>query len=438
VEFGKHITKGIWAFADKSLPPVYGLGFVFLVIRVLPANEYGAFVIIQTILTFSTSLCYALALQPLTKFTAENAESGPYVTAGAGFSLIFYGTISLAIVLLRPLLIPLLDAGGQSNIGTLLFYLPLLFCVSFYRNIAVSFLQAKYQVRKIFWIDAVYFLGVLLLIFIASLRHRFASAEDLLQLTALAYICSTLLAFFISRREMTLGLSFKRAAMQQIWDYGKYTFGATVIYNMFIQADVFFVSSTVGLAGVATYNAAKILTKLFDMLVQVIQMFILPLSSKLHAEGNLGRLRIVAEKAIMFSLLILLPVFVAMFFFPSVILSVLYKGKYAEGASVMAIFAFLAFVMPWNAVCGTIIQGIGRVKYGFKMSGLLLLLSGVTYSILTPMYGMNGAAGAYLLVMAIITIIITMYTQRLLHFTLGGIVSRIADVGNFLRNKIPN
>ena len=52
MEFGRHIGKGIWAFADKSLPALYGVGFIFLVVRVLPEEEYGAFAIIQSIYDF--------------------------------------------------------------------------------------------------------------------------------------------------------------------------------------------------------------------------------------------------------------------------------------------------------------------------------------------------------------------------------------------------
>ena len=39
MEFGKHIGKGVWAFADKALPAIYGIGFIFLVVRELPENE---------------------------------------------------------------------------------------------------------------------------------------------------------------------------------------------------------------------------------------------------------------------------------------------------------------------------------------------------------------------------------------------------------------
>ena len=71
MQFGRHIGKGLWAFADKALPALYGIGFILLVIRVLPEGEYGAFVVVQSLYMIISGFGYALALQPLTKYGAE-------------------------------------------------------------------------------------------------------------------------------------------------------------------------------------------------------------------------------------------------------------------------------------------------------------------------------------------------------------------------------
>ncbi|MBU1298071.1 MAG: hypothetical protein KKG06_02475, partial [Bacteroidetes bacterium] len=76
MEFGKHIGKGLWGFADKMLAVIYGLGFIFLVIRVLPEHEYGSFVIIQAIFILITAVGTSFALQPLIKFASETENYG--------------------------------------------------------------------------------------------------------------------------------------------------------------------------------------------------------------------------------------------------------------------------------------------------------------------------------------------------------------------------
>ena len=107
MEFSKHIGKGIWAFADKALPAIYGLGFIFLVVRVLPAKEFGAFVLIQTIFTLTMALGYAFAFQPLTKFAAENENNQEYVATSIFFGLSFFIAASILIHITKLFFIPL-------------------------------------------------------------------------------------------------------------------------------------------------------------------------------------------------------------------------------------------------------------------------------------------------------------------------------------------
>ena len=62
MEFGKHIGKSLWGVADKALPVVYGFGYVILVIRVLPEEEFGNFVLLQEIFLILSGLATAVAL----------------------------------------------------------------------------------------------------------------------------------------------------------------------------------------------------------------------------------------------------------------------------------------------------------------------------------------------------------------------------------------
>ena len=83
MEFGKHITKSLWGLADKALPVAYGLAYVYLVIRVLPEEEFGNFVLLQEIFLIISGLATALALQPMLKFASEaGSDSSPIVIVG--------------------------------------------------------------------------------------------------------------------------------------------------------------------------------------------------------------------------------------------------------------------------------------------------------------------------------------------------------------------
>jgi O-antigen/teichoic acid export membrane protein len=436
LEFGKHIGKGLWAFADKALPALYGLGFIFLVVRVLPQKDFGEFTDIQTIFVFASTLGFSLALQPLTKYAAEIEDNGPFIAASLTISALFIVIVSVIIHLFKPMIVPLLDRSGGGNLSSLMNYLPLLFLTSFYRTFAVSLLQATYQVKKIFWIDAVYLVGVLVLVYGAQLLHHFSDAEDVIILNVIAQSCSSLLALFMTREMMSVKLRLRRDAFTKMWDFGKYNFWGSTMYSLFSQMDVFFVSSFAGVVALATYQAAKVFTRLNDMMSQVIQMFLLPFSSKAQAENETEKMTVVAEKTICFSTLIFIPLFLVLFFFPLPILHLLYNGKYDSGANILRLLSFLALIIPWNAVVSSYLVGTGRVKQGLYSGIALAAVSLASYAILTPMYGALGTAVGFVLSMLVITIGLVLYIRTLIPLRIINIVRRTRDAWTFVRTKI--
>ncbi|MBI5216664.1 MAG: oligosaccharide flippase family protein [Ignavibacteriae bacterium] len=438
MEFGKHITKGIWAFADKALPAIYGVAYIFLVIRVLPEQEYGAFVIVQTLFAFVTALGFALAFQPFTKFAAETEDYGPFAVASVILSGGFYLLVSAAILLFQPALVPIFDPAGSANISSLLKYVPLLLVASLYRSYAISLLQTTYQVQKIFWIDAAYFLGTIVLILLARELHRFNTAEDIVKMNLLGISFSSLLSIALTFRSLKGKYSFQKEAFWKMVNFGKFSFGGNAVYTVFSQLDIFFVSSTAGVTGVAIYNVAKIFNRLTDMLAQVLQMFLVPFSSKAYAKGELDNLQVTAEKAICFSTLLFLPVFVLLFFFPEWLLELLYHGKYQDAAPVVRVFSFLTLIVPWNGVIASYLIGMNKLKVPMMLSVVHLILSFVLYYFLTDTLGFFGTSIGYVTALFITTFMIYLYLKSFVVILPQKVFSHITDVMAFVQTKIIN
>ena len=435
MEFGKHIGKGLWAFADKALPALYGIGFIFLVVRALPEREYGAFVIVQTIFTVVSMMAIALALQPLTKFAAEKKENGPYIVAALTLTATFFALGVFIFVGGKRFIIPYLDPDPHSLLLLLFNYLPLTFFTAWYRIFSISLLQASYDVRKIFWIDAAYFLGTLILVYCLSKMHMFNTAEDLLRINIMTQAASSFLALVFTAKTMSVSLRFKKDAFGEMFRFGKFTFGTNSIYTLLTQMDVFFVSSFVGLGGVAVYNATKIITRIFDMASQVLQMFLIPFSSKNYALGEKGKLVVTIEKAICFSSLILLPVFLVSLIVPRELLHFLYHGKYDHGANILRVFGLMALVVPWNSAVVSYIIGIGKVRDVFYISIIYLAVTVPVYWLLTPLLGAVGTSIGLVTTFLVITVILVRYVQKIIPFTLMGVVRRFEDAWRYAVKK---
>lgn len=416
--------------ADKALPVVYGIAYVVLVIRVLPEEEFGNFVLIQDIFLVASGLVGAFALQPLLKFASESgSDLRSSITAALALNLVSVVILSLlSVVVSGPVSVVLSSPG----LASLMIYLPALMAASFVRNFTLILLQARFRIQEVFWTDAAHFLGAPLLIWIYSRLHIFHSALDLITINVISLSASSLIGFLLSRKMIRLTLWPERTVLRKTWDYGKYTFGSTVSYLMYTKADSFILSATHGPVQVAVYNSVKVFIRIYDMLNQVVQMFILPAASKLSSAGDFKSLKVVVEKAILFSTVTLLPVFVLFLFLPSIWVTILYEGRYLEAIPLLQIFSLLSFVVPLTAVAANTLLGLGEAKLSFVLSLQVLIVSVVTFFVFIPWLGGAGAAIAVVIISYVTAWLTTVKVNRFVPLSLGGIMRRGDDIRVFL------
>ena len=325
MELGKHLTKGIWGLADKALPVVYGLGYVWLVIRVLPEEEFGNFVLVQEIFLIISGLATAFALQPLLKFSSEsNADLRQIVSASLLLNGAFIVAASLFVVLLSS---PAGQLFNSPALSVLLLYVPAMLIASFVRNFTMVLLQAKFRFREVFWVDAMHFLGAPFLVWVLSRMHRFDTALDMIVVNLISLSLSSVAGLWFTRGMTRLTLSPSRAAMGSVYHYGKYTLGGIVSSLVSTRADSFILSAFTGPLQVAVYNSVKVFVRIYEMATQVVQMFVLPASSRLSSLGEFGTVKALTEKAILFLTLGLLPVTATFLLFPGFLVSILYGGR---------------------------------------------------------------------------------------------------------------
>jgi O-antigen/teichoic acid export membrane protein len=434
MEIGKHLTKGMWGLADKALPVVYGVGYVLLVIRVLPEEEFGNFVLIQEIFLIISGLATAFALQPLLKFAAEKgSEHRDVVTSTLVLNAAFL-LISAAVFLFGG---GWLSAALKSPaLATLMFYVPLMLAASFIRNFTLILLQSQFRIKEVFWTDAVHFLGAPFLTWIASRMHQFDSADDLLRINVYSLSASSLLGLFLSRRLIALTATPDRVVFRRVWDFGKFSLGGIVSFLVYSKSDTFVLSAVGGPVQVAVYNSAKVFVRVFEMVGQVLQMFLLPAASRLTSLGQSDSLKSLTDKAILFSTLGMIPVFLMLFFLPGVWVTILYEGRYPEAVVLLRIFAFLSFVIPVMSVESNILLGLGQARLSFMIGLQMLALSVAAYVLLIPFLGADGAALGYVLATAATAWILVRKTNQFVPITLAGILDRRRDIIPFVRSRL--
>lgn len=434
MELAKYLGKGIWGLADKALPVLYGVAFVVLVIRVLPEEEFGNFVLVQEIFLIISGLAQGFALQPLLKYAAEeDGGTAGIVSAGLVLNTVFTIVCGAIVVLSRDLIAALLNSPLLSP---LLLLLPAMLAASLLRNFTLVLLQARFHIREIFWTDAVHFLGAPALVYGLSKLNRFDTAYDLIIINVISMTASSLVGMWYSRSLFTFRLAFSRDEVAKLWNYGTYSLGGIVSYLFTTRADSFILAAFTGPVQVAVYNSVKVFARLYDMVTQVVQMFVFPATSMLSSKRQEGQLTAALEKSILFSTVGMIPVFLILLTLASPLLGVLYGSRYAEAIPLLQIFSLLSFVVPAAAVASSVLLGLGHARLVFLISVQSLIAAVALYLACIPMLGPLGATIGYILASVVFAWLNVRHMRRFVPLTLRAVLARTNDIKQFLKTHL--
>jgi O-antigen/teichoic acid export membrane protein len=433
MQFGRHISKGFWALADKGMLALYGVAFMLIVIRTLPPEEYGTLVLFQTVFLLITSLATSFAIQPMVKYVAEGSDARASGSTTLVITALLIAVCTGIVLLLSHPIATLLAKAYSPQLAELLLWLPVLLAANIYKMVISGLLQARLQVRQLFAVDSVYFVTSLALILLAYLSGSLTHAEIVIYIMIISSLLSSGTALLLTRAVTIPAWRWDASEAGKIFDYGKYTLGGTIGNIVQTQFDTLLISTFSGVGGAAVYYAAKNFTRIFDMFTQSMQMLIVPASSILQARGDKEGLIALVEKSICFGLLAIIPVVAIFMLFPGTLVSLIYGNKYPESIPVLRILALTGLVIPWGVVIASVLMGTGRTAVGFLMSIVSLVFSLVIYYVSGSIAGLTGIVWGVVCMYAILGLLGTLILHHYVPFRMMSIVRRTKDAIQFAR-----
>jgi lipopolysaccharide exporter len=437
MEFGKHIGKGLWGLAGRALPSIYGVGIIVFVIRVFPPVEFGIYTLLQTIFLLAVSTGQSFALQPLVKFGAGSDDlSGP-VTAS---SVLYAAFLAPVTVLLAALGGPLGSLFNSHAAGELMQYVSLMLIASFPRNVASYLLQARLELRKLFYLDAIYSLGSLALIAFLVTTGKLRTAAGLMQVNLLMLLLSSLYGVVLLAGKYSLRIVPSHEHLRKAWEYGRYSLGASASYTLFSQSDNLLISAMMGPVPLAVYNAAKVFARAYDLLMQTISTLLVPVVSRMHGRADAAGLTALAEKSLFFFTLTAAGVCAGLLALGQPVMSLVYGDKYAEAVPVLYVLAFAGLFVPGVAVGASFCNGVAKMRPVFYLN-LLTAVSGIgLIALLTGPFGVQGTAYAVLATFALVWPFWMSALVRSAGIPLKArnVLGRHADITGFIKQRFRN
>ncbi len=410
---------------------VYGVGIILFVIRSFAPIEFGVYTLLQTILLLIMAMGQSFALQPLVKFGAETDELSAPVTAAALLYLLFVIPVSLALFTLGG---PIGFFFNSETAGGLMHLVGVMLLVSVPRNVASYILQSKLELKKLFFLDALYSIGSLLAIAFLVPTGRVTTAAGVVLINLAALIGSSLYGLLIVFGTYSIRPGLTGETFRKVWVYGKYSLGASVSYTLYAQSDNLIISAVMGPVSLAVYNAAKVFTRIYDLILQLINTLLVPVVSKAHARNAVAELKTLAEKSLFFFTLFTSGIALVSLLFGPWLMRLIYADKYLDGIPVLYILCCTGIFIPGIAVGAAFCHGMANVKPVFQLN-LLTAVVGITLiGILTNLAGLNGAAIGMLATFALVfpVWIFTLVRRLGVPITPAGVFGRHADVTSFM------
>ncbi|RMD93363.1 MAG: hypothetical protein D6813_04200 [Calditrichaeota bacterium] len=431
MQLGRHLEKGFWSFAIQILIALYGVAFMVLVVRVLPPQEFGQFVLIQMTFLILGQIGSSFAFAPMVKYLYDYEDRRVLITHAVALGIITFIILGSMVWLLR---FPLARLFNTTGFGDLAYFVPLLMFAAFGKYFTHQLLRGLYRIRRIFFMELTYYglaLGLIVYINFTSGLH---TAAQLLKILVIAFIAASGVGFWLSRDQLKFNRHFNLECLRTLINYGKYILGLVINGQIYDRADVFMIAAIVGPVEVAIYQSAKLFVRIIEMYRQVVGLLAMPTFSRLQSENRQQDIKAVYEKGILFSHILLVPLAILLIILAKPLYQLIYAGKYLDGVIILQIFALMAPLFAWQSIGEGLLNGLGYPNISFSARTATTFIKIVLNLVLIYYFKSVGAALASLVAISILAIIVTRAVKSKVAFSLPGIAGRIQDIVNFVKS----
>lgn len=353
------------SLANNGLVAVFGFFSFIVLVRSLPTDEFGEWVLFITTLNFLDMLRFGITRTAIVRFLSGANEDDGKQLLGSNYVINLSSTIFLvAVVIVVNFFFK--ESIQESGFSLFFNWFPFIAIINLPFNNSLSVLQAKMRFDNILLIRIINVGSFMIFLII----NYFYFQSGIL-IIMWAYIITNILSSLIASSLNWDGLFFILKANKQkskiILNFGKYTSGTLIGTNLLKSADTFILglSPFLGVTGVALYSIPLKLTEIMEIPVRSFAMTAFPKMSKASIAGNKDLVKKIWYENVGGLTFLLLPVLVVSFIFAEEFVTLMGGAEYRETASVFRIFCFYGLLLPFDRFTGVALDSINMPKQNF-------------------------------------------------------------------------
>lgn len=390
------------------------LGFIATLAfaQIVGAEVLGIYALVLTITKWS-SFASDFGIGGATKKRiSEDEEPGAYFAAGVLWVFAIGLVVSFGIILGRPFIEAYVDDFNQYIALSIVWFLVALLFIRMLYKFPLRVLEGERKVHLAALLDPVK-QGSQSLIQVTLVILGYSLLGMLIGYAIGGVIVGIVALYFVSIRPVYP----KARHFKSLYDYAKYAWVGKLKTRIFNDIDILILGIFVPSAAIGVYTVAWSLSKFLKLFSNSISSTVFPEISYSSTQDSVPVVRGYIEDSLTYSGLIVIPGFIGALLLSEELMLV-YGSEFVDGAIVLWILVLAILIAAYQNQLINALNGIDRPDLSFRVN-IVFALSNVGLNIaLIPEYGIEGAAVASVVSVAIASAIAYYYLDSLLNFTL--------------------
>ena len=377
------VKSGFWMVGSRFIQQVSYLVRTVVLARLLSPNDFGLFGIALLMLHMLDTFTQTGFRQALIQ-KKENIRT--YLDSAWTIELIK----SLIIAAILFFAAPYISIFFRSqNTADILKVISLCLVVRGMTNIAVVYFEKEFKFHKYFAYNTVWSIVDLVVAVSVALFYRNVWALVFGRLAGEIARCA--MSYIIDSYRPKISFNFEKT--KELFIFGKWMFGVSILSFLFLQGDDFFVGRIIGASSLGIYQMAYLLSNLpATEITQIFHQITFPAYSKL--QDNVPKLRHNFFRTIKLVTLVTMPVSIFMIIMAYDLINVLLGEKWLAMVYIFQLLCIIGAIRSITANFVAIFLGVKRPDIQAKISIINVIILGISIYPLIMKFGLAGAVYA--------------------------------------------
>ncbi len=379
-----------WVAVSQVITNICAFLWTILIARYLGVTDYGT---LSFVISFTVLIGMGTDIGITTFTTRELAQNESKTKKYINNLIIYKILLSVVLCAFTVLIVYLLGYSELVVELTLIMFIEASFVTMF--NFVNGVFQAHERLKPSSIGVILYSISLLCLIFIVSFLNlgiiAVAISYAVAYLIGLLFVSYNLIKTF-GFPNFEFDLSFwKEVSIKSL------PFGLTIFfYTIYFSIDVVMISWLSNDYATGLYNSAYKVISVFTAFYVIYNYVIFPLMSKLYTEDT-NMLKVSFEQSFKYSLLILLPIIIGVYFYSHYLITLIYSNEFALAYVPMQILIWTVVFLFINGVATSLLNSIGKEFEVTKIYVVAAIFNIVLNYFLIPKYTYIGASIATVL-----------------------------------------